>query len=340
MNLNCSAISSKQIHMKLIFDLQDGSSFPLHDGLPPGYQGIILQGSLSASLKTSSELIILQHFIRTDFAIQLGIYKFLHLVHSILTPPAFPIGSLLVLRNELNARMEGIENFSLKKAQFSFFHFNGEYLMADFEAGKEYQVLEITCSPEMLLQMLPHFPGQAEQFLKAGSSPNASILSVPRAASEKVLDLVHDLFNSPFDPDVNEMYFEYKVREYLLLLLVESSRLKDPKIILTPDQKEKLQALKTRMEQDPVGKFRIASLAKELEMNEMKLKIAFKEMVGKNILEFHIDQRMKEALRLLKFSDLSTKEIAGLVGYEFTTNFISRFRKYYGFPPSDIQKKR
>lgn len=122
--------------------------------------------------------------------------------------------------------------------------------------------------------------------------------------------------------------------------MVESSRKGYPKLNLTNEQKEKLIALKIRIEQDPIGRFRIADLAREMEMNEMKLKLAFKQLVGKPITEFHMDQRMKEAYRLLKFSGLSTKEVARLVGYDYTTNFITGFRKYYGFPPSDIQKKQ
>jgi AraC-like DNA-binding protein len=326
--------------MHLLFEIQNGRSISLQAGLPAGYRGIILQGAISASIQTSSEMIVLQNFIRTDFAIQFGIYKFLHFVRSILRPPPFPIGSLLVLKNDLNCTVKGIGTLVLKKDQFSILHFNDENMLTDFEVGKEYQLLKISYSGEMLKQALPHFPGLAEQFIKAGSLPNASLLSAPRATGENALDLVQDLLNSPFDQGVNEIYFEYKVREYLLLLLVESSRSEKSKIILTREQKEKILALKMRMEQDPVGKFRIASVAREMGMNEMKLKIAFKELAGKNIFEFHIDQRMKEALRLLKYSGLSTKEIAGMVGYEFVTNFIIRFRKHYGFPPSIVRKKR
>jgi AraC-like DNA-binding protein len=332
--------TTKQTNMQPLFEIQNGRSISLQAGLPAGYRGIILQGAVSASIQTSSEMIVLQNFIRTDFAIQLGIYKFLNLVRSILRPPPFPTVSLLALKNDLNATVNGIGTLVLKKGQFSIIHFNDENLLTDFEIGREYQLLEISCSGEMLKQALPHFPGLAEQFIKAGSYPNASLLSAPRAAGANALDLVQDLLNSPFDPGVNEIYFEYKVREYLLLLLVESYSSEKSKILLTREQKEKILALKLRMEQDPVAKFRITSLAREMEMNEMKLKIAFKELVGKNIFEFHIDQRMKEALRLLKYSDFSTKEIASMVGYEFVTNFIIRFRKHYGFPPSVARKKR
>jgi|SRR5450432_576429 len=325
--------------MNLIFDLQDGSSFSLQAGLPPGYRGIVLQGAASASLQTSSELIVLQHFIRADFAIQLGIYKFLHLVRSILRPPAFPTGSLLVMRNDLKAGIEGIGPISLRREEFSFIHFANENILAEFEAGQEYHLLAITCSSEMLSQALPHFPDLAEVFLKANTQPDASLLTNPHIAGEKALDLVQDLLNSRFDPGVNEIYFEYKVREYVLLLLVESSKAAEPRIFLSKEEKILLQDLGARLQMNPRGKFPIAVLAKEMGMNEMKLKLAFKQLFGKAIFKFHLDQRMREARRLLKESGLPTKVIAGMVGYDLTTSFITQFKEYFGYPPSRIQKK-
>jgi AraC-like DNA-binding protein len=120
---------------------------------------------------------------------------------------------------------------------------------------------------------------------------------------------------------------------------VETSKTEALGILLTKDEEDRMRELGERLQQDPQGRFPIATLAKEMGMNEMKLKLAFKQVNGKGIFEYHLDQRMNEALRLLKNSDLSTKEIASLVGYEFTTSFITGFRKYFGFPPSMIQRK-
>ncbi len=61
---------------------------------------------------------------------------------------------------------------------------------------------------------------------------------------------------------------------------------------------------------------------------------------GKTIFKFHLDQRMKEARRLLKDSGLPTKVIAWMVGYDLTTSFITQFSLYFNYPPSKIQKKR
>src|SRR5580700_3809573 len=143
--------------MQEIFDLRDGDSFPLQPGLPPGYGGIELQGSISHSGQTASGLVVLQHFERTGLAIQLGIYKFLRLVHCFLRPPVFPTTATIALKNELRSRIEGIGSFTLKEGEFSFLHYGEESILADFKAEREYQLLEVSCSPELLAQTIPYF---------------------------------------------------------------------------------------------------------------------------------------------------------------------------------------
>jgi AraC-like DNA-binding protein len=325
--------------MQIIFNIQDGNHFPLQNGLPEGFRGNVLQGAMASHAHNASGLVILQNYHHPDFTIQLGIFKFFYLVRSVLHPPEFPIVSLLSLKNNMNCVIEGIEALSLKENEFCFLNFNSKNIVAEFEGSQEYHLLEISWSPKIIAQTIPHFPNLAGQFEKGSDIQSASFIIAPHSAGKKTLRPVQDILNSPFEATVNEAYFEYKIREYLLLLMVESSRKGDPKLNLTEEQKEKLMALKLRIEQDPVGRFRITDMAREMEMNEMKLKLAFKQLVGKPITEFHMDQRMKEAYRLLKFSGLSTKAVARLVGYEYTTNFITGFRRYYGFPPSDIQKK-
>ncbi|MDP9042337.1 MAG: AraC family transcriptional regulator [Bacteroidota bacterium] len=186
---------------------------------------------------------------------------------------------------------------------------------------------------------MPLFPNLAPPFEKANSDSGTSILFLSRPAGDKALGLVNDLLRSPFVPGLNEYFFEYKVREYYYLLLVETSKTEEPRINLTPEQEQRILDLKVRLDQDPTAKYPIARLAQEMEMNEEKFKLAFKQVTGKPSFEYHMDQRMKEAHRLLKESDLPIKAIAAIVGYRRTTSFITRFRKHFGYPPSHIQKK-
>lgn len=325
--------------MEAKFNMQDGNHFPLQNGLPEGFRGIILQGALASHAHNASGLVILQNYQRPDFTIQLGIFKFFYLVRSVLHPPEFPIVSLLSLKNDLNCTIREIGAFSLKEKEFSFLNFAGKNIEAEFEGSQEYHLLEISLSPEIIAQTIPYFPILADQFKKADLDQSVSIIISPRNVGKKAIRPVHDILNSPFDATINEAYFENKIREYLLLLMVESSKTEEPHIFLTETEKAQLFELGERLKLDPGGKFPIEVLAKESNMHEIKFKLAFKQIFGKGIFEFHLDQRMKEAHRLLKESHLPTKMVAAMTGYNYTTNFISMFRKHFGYPPSRIQRK-
>jgi AraC-like DNA-binding protein len=325
--------------MQPIINLQDGEGFPLKAGLPAGYRGVILQGARAISGQTPFGLVVFQNFQQADFSVQVGIYKFMHLVRCVLRRPPFQTGSLIALKTNLNSSVTGIGNLTLLEGQYSFLQYNGGNILADFKAGKEYQVLEISCSPEMLSQALTHFPMLAEQFKKATALSSPSLIIPRRYARENVRTLLKELLQARFDPQVTEEYFGYRVREYLLLMLVESSKAEKPLIALSTEEINRIQALAERLKMDPRGKFPIAALAKEMGMSEMRLKLAFQQEIGKPISKFHMDQRMKEAHRLLKDDGLPAKMVAQMVGYSYVTNFISHFGEYFGYPPSTIQKK-
>jgi AraC-like DNA-binding protein len=326
--------------MHILFNLKDTAAHLLQPGLPENYQGLILQDSKSFYAQTSSGLIVLQTFERGDFAIQYGIYKFLEVVQCILQPPIFAIGSLLAVKNDLKSSMLGTGAFRLKEGQFSFIQYNGGHIQANFKAGKEYQLLDVSYSPEMLSQTLSNFPDLIDLFQKQISLNSVHSITSQISAENQTLKTVNDLLHSPYDPVLNENHFENKVWEYIWLLLVSTSKMQEPKILLTREQTEKLMQIKGRLEEDSLRKFPIAHLAREMEMNKMKFKQAFRQVVGKPVFEFHIQQRMKEADRLLKETDLPTKAIAKLVGYRLVTSFITKFREYFGYAPGQIVRKR
>jgi AraC-like DNA-binding protein len=46
---------------------------------------------------------------------------------------------------------------------------------------------------------------------------------------------------------------------------------------------------------------------------------------------------MSEAKKLLLETNKPIKDIAGLVGYNYLTNFIAAFRNYFGQPPGQFR---
>jgi AraC-like DNA-binding protein len=261
----------------------------------------------------------------------------LRLVHCFLRPPVFPTTATIALKNELRSRIEGIGSFTLKEGEFSFLHYGEESILADFKAEREYQLLEVSCSPELLAQTIPYFPDLKGFFEKAVGSPVASPVTAQRTVSESASKVITDILQSSFDPNANEAFLEEKIRESIWLMMIESSKKKEPRVLLSRANKKFFEELGKKMERNPQEKFPVIHLARQMQMNEMTFKMAFKQIFGKGIFEFHLDQRMKEARRLLK-NNLPIKVVSGMVGYELTTSFITKFIEYFGYPPSRFQK--
>ena len=325
--------------MQLIFKLQNGGYIPLSNGLPSGYNGVNLHGAESVFFQNASDLIILQTFQRAGFAIRLGIYKFLRVVKGILEPPPFSTGATLTLSQDFTCGFEENGDFILRADHFSFIQYAGSELLAEFKDGREYRILDISCSAEIMSETLLHFPELAELFIKAKNREKTSAITAPRFAGFQVLNLVHILLKSPFRTIVQDIYFEYKVRECVILFLMENRRENTTQVVFSKKEEDIIFELKHRIEMDPTGKLQLADLARDFGINTVKLRILFKKFFGGTIFQYHLDLRMKEAHRLLQDPRYNTKMVAAVVGYKSVTTFVSQFREHWGFSPGDIQKK-
>lgn len=83
----------------------------------------------------------------------------------------------------------------------------------------------------------------------------------------------------------------------------------------------------------------IKAIAKQVALSESTLKRNFKKVYGISIYEFYLRKKMQLARQLLDQQPISVKEVAYMLGYEKTSNFITMFKKYYDFSPGALRKK-
>lgn len=80
------------------------------------------------------------------------------------------------------------------------------------------------------------------------------------------------------------------------------------------------------------------TLAKKLKVKPSKLLAEFKKQTGSNLGAWIISERLNIALELLK-EGKSASEIARRLGYSSPQNFMTTFRKEFGFTPSNYKKQ-
>ncbi len=80
----------------------------------------------------------------------------------------------------------------------------------------------------------------------------------------------------------------------------------------------------------------IAELAELIHLSEYRFCHLFKESVGKSPLNYINEVRLKKAHQLLEQKEMLISEVATTVGFQDYNNFGRQFRKYYGYPPSQV----
>lgn len=83
----------------------------------------------------------------------------------------------------------------------------------------------------------------------------------------------------------------------------------------------------------------LKEIAKQVTLSESTLKRNFKKVYGISIYEFYLKKKMQLARHLMDQQPISVKEVAYMLGYEKTSNFITMFKKYYDFSPGTLRKK-
>jgi AraC-like DNA-binding protein len=80
----------------------------------------------------------------------------------------------------------------------------------------------------------------------------------------------------------------------------------------------------------------ISELAQLIHLSDYRFCHLFKESVGQSPLNYINEVRLKNAHQLLEKKDMTISEVALAVGFQDYNNFGRLFRRYYGYPPSQV----
>ena len=83
----------------------------------------------------------------------------------------------------------------------------------------------------------------------------------------------------------------------------------------------------------------IKAIAKQVALSESTLKRNFKKVYGISVYELYLKKKMQLARQMLDQQPISVKEVAYMLGYEKTSNFITIFKKFYECSPGALKKK-
>lgn len=158
-----------------------------------------------------------------------------------------------------------------------------------------------------------------------------------------MLMVIHQILKCEFTGRLKQLYLDSKVIEliviYLDLLKKESKSHKKRKSLGSADMDKIYHAkeiLVGRMQNPPS----LVELAREVGLNDFKLKIGFRELFGTTVFGYLHQHRMECARLMFEDSDNNVAEVSAYVGYANPSHFASAFKKQFGINPGVFLSER
>lgn len=315
---------------------EDISALNRIPGIPKGYSGPVLTGANQYQLRTNYLELFIQELKREQYSIRLVIGNVLQKILASKWIQKEGLYVNFMLQNGARKHIDSIGKLHTRHGFHSVFYTTPTNCSAVFDSKEELKLLDIYYSPELLEELKPYFPefGKAIKNKNATFQINPTIWTIPSLKKS-----TNELIECPYSDQSNHYFFDLKVREILYQILELTYRKTNKQYNYTSFEVGKIHKVKGILEntidQKPPT---IKSLAKQVALNEFKLKTGFRQLFHTSLLQFVTDQKMQYAHHLLLNSNKPIKEIAALVGYPLTTNFITAFRKKFGYTPGALRR--
>lgn len=204
------------------------------------------------------------------------------------------------------------------------------------------QAVEIAIAPWLMNQFIQEyeirFPSEFQPFID-GSFEQPYYQSAPNTPEIEMA--LHQLLHCPYQGRLRQLYLESKVIELIVLKLAQIQTTSESSTsVLRGQDRERIHAARTillsNMEHPPS----LLALARQVGLNDYKLKQGFREVFGTTVFGYLRLQRMERARQLLTQGTLSVSEVSRMVGYSSPTQFSLAFKRQFGILPSACTQKR
>ena len=210
--------------------------------------------------------------------------------------------------------------------------------LSEFSARKPVRMIHIQMYPILLntfmegdFDFMPaDFRAIAEGSLDKHYDRSGSMIPSIRIA-------LYQMLNCPYHGLTKRLFLESKAVELIALQLEQSVFAKnDTKLSpsLRPADIERIHEARSivicNMKQPPS----LMEIARQVGLNDFKLKIGFRHVFGKTVFGYLYEHRMELSRQLLEDGKMNVKEVSYAVGYMDSGRFSDAFKKQFGVRPS------
>lgn len=309
----------------------------IENDLPEGFAGPFLKGSKVFYYAKNECKLIIQEIISELYTLRLNVFHFFNFITLDSISNKEGIHSRLILEGKLKHKIKGAGRIYLKEGEFTMIFAVEANCQCAFEKEIDYKTFDVFYSPQILNELSELFP-EIKELRKTGKI--RKLVTSPSFVTPAMKDIIRQIFDCPFDEDTRHFYIDLKVREYLFLMLEHAFNRRPSRYNYTPYEKaciikaEKI--LTADISQKPLS---LPMLAQACSISEYKLKEGFRQIFGASVFEYLLEARMQKARNLILETNEPLKSICVQTGYSRITNFITAFRKRFGYTPGSLRRQ-
>ncbi len=153
--------------------------------------------------------------------------------------------------------------------------------------------------------------------------------------------LAHQMFGCSYEGSARRLFMEAKALEILACQIEElSERIPRESALHGTVDLERLHQAREILEAEFADPPALVALARQVGLNDFKLKRGFRELFGTTVFGYVRKLRMEKARQLLETGDMSVTQVASSVGYNSFSHFTSAFKRSVGVLPSQYRRAK
>lgn len=154
-----------------------------------------------------------------------------------------------------------------------------------------------------------------------------------------LIDEIHTIADS--SSYLRDMEIHEKLSTLLLNIMKESwnKNLSETDSDPSSEKRKDIRFIREYIEENYEKDIKLDDLAEKYSISKYYLSHIFKEQYGTSVNNYVINMRITKAKHFLRFTDLTTTEIASRVGYDDVNYFIRSFKKIENITPGEYRKK-
>ena len=209
----------------------------------------------------------------------------------------------------------------------------------EYPAGQRIQMVKIHIFPGLISTFRDRIQELPTDIKNATEHPEKALFHYTNHITPTQQHILQQVFQWPYQGITRQFYLESKVLELLALyfdqILTQPGLYSKKLAAKEIDRIHQARDILIRTMANPPS---LPELAKQVQLNERKLKQGFREVFNNTVFGYLHDHRMEQAQMLLQTGQLNIQEIARWVGYASRSSFVVAFKKKFQVTPSQYLK--